>query len=328
MRRSASPLAAWAGIVVLYFVWGSTYLGIRVCVESIPPFVMGGMRFIVAGAILVPGVIVASRGRVARPTPGQLRDAAIVGSFLLGGGMGLVAWGEQTVASGVAALLIALMPMWVGLFSLALFRDRMPRRAVVGTVIGLGGVAVLAGPALGGGGSEATGILALLVSPMCWATGSLYATRRAVLPKPALLATGIEMLAGGVLMLLIALVVGEWGVFDPAAVAPVAWLGLAYLIVVGSLVGYVTYSWLLGVAPLGRITTYAYVNPIVAVVLGWLLLGEAVTAQTIAAAVVIVAGVALIVSATGRHGPTTTGRTEPARTSEAAVVAEGEVVAV
>jgi drug/metabolite transporter (DMT)-like permease len=311
MRRAASPLAVWAGIVVLYFVWGSTYLGIRVCVESMPPFVMGGIRFVIAGAILVPGVVLASRGRLARPTLVQVRDSAIVGSFLLGGGMGLVAWGEQTVASGVAALLIALMPMWVGVFSLALFRDRMPRRAVAGTVIGLAGVAVLAGPALGGGGSEATGIIALLVSPMCWATGSIYATRRAVLPKPALLATGIEMLAGGLLMLLIALVAGEWRGFDPAAVAPTAWLGLMYLILVGSLVGYVTYSWLLGVATLARITTYAYVNPVVAVVLGWLLLGEAVTAQTITAAVVIVAGVALIVSATGRRPSPASGASSP-----------------
>ncbi len=302
MRRTASPSAVWAGIVTLYFVWGSTYLGIRVCVASMPPFVMGGLRFVAAGAILIPGVVLASRGRMSRPTPAQVRDAAIVGSLLLGGGMGLVAWGEQTVASGVAALLIALMPMWVGLLARVAFGDRMPRRAVAGTAIGLTGVAVLAGPALSAGGSEATGILALLVSPMCWATGSLYATRRAILPRPALFATGIEMLAAGLLMLLIAIPTGEWRAFDPAAVAPVAWLGLVYLVVVGSLVGYVVYGWLLGAAPLARVTTYAYVNPVVAVVLGWLLLGEAVTAQTVMAAVVIVAGVALIVSATGR-GP-------------------------
>ena len=300
MRRAASPLAVWAGIVTLYFVWGSTYLGIRIAVASMPPYVMGGIRFVAAGAVLIPGVVLASRGRVGRPSPSQVRDATIVGAFLLAGGMGLVAWGEQTVASGVAALLIALMPMWVGVFARVVFGDRMPRRAVVGTAIGLAGVAILAGPALGAGGSEATGVLALVVSPMCWATGSLYATRRAVLPKPALLATGVEMLAAGLLMLLIAIPIGEWRAFDPAAVTPEAWVGLAYLILVGSLVGYVVYSWLLGVAPLARVTTYAYVNPVVAVVLGWLLLGEPVTVQTAAAAVVIVAGVALIVSATGR----------------------------
>ena len=303
MRRAANPLAVWTGIVILYFVWGSTYLGIRVCVASMPPFVMGGLRFVTAGAILIPGVIAANHGRVTRPTLRQVGDAAIVGAFLVGGGMGLVAWAEQSVASGVAALLIALMPMWLGVFARAVYGDRMPRRAAAGTLVGLLGVAVLAGPAIGTGGSEAAGIAALLLSPMCWAIGSLYATRRAVMPKPPLLATGIEMLAGGLLLMLVAIPTGEWRAFDPAAVEPVAWLGLAYLIVVGSLVGYVTYSWLLGVAPLARVTTYAYVNPVVAVVLGWLILGESLTVQTLVAALVIVAGVALIVSATGRSGP-------------------------
>lgn len=197
----------------------------------------------------------------------------------------------------MAALLIALMPMWLGVFARIAYGDRMSRRVVAGTLIGLLGVLILAGPAIGSGGSEAAGIAALLVSPMCWAMGSLYATRRAVMLRPALLATGVEMLAGGLLLMAVAIPTGEWRAFDPASVEPVAWLGLGYLISVGSIVGYTTYNWLLGVAPLARITTYAYVNPVVAVVLGWLVLGEPLTLGTLIAGLVIVVGVALIVSA-------------------------------
>jgi drug/metabolite transporter (DMT)-like permease len=299
--RSTSPLAVWAGIVVLYLVWGSTYLAIRVAVGSIPPFLMGAMRFIPAGVLLMAGVVAYGRGAVRRPSLRETRDAAIVGACLIGGGMGVVSWAETMVPSGTAALLVALMPMWLGLFARAAFGERMAGRAVVGTVVGLAGVAVLAGPSIASGGAEAPGLVALLVSPMCWAAGSLYAARRAVLPKPALMASGAEMLLGGALLLVVATLTGELGGFSPGAVAPQAWAGLLYLITIGSLVGFVTFAWLIGVAPLPRVTTYAYVNPVVAVVLGAIILGEPLEPRTILASAIIVAGVVMIVSATGRR---------------------------
>jgi len=299
--RSASPLAVWAGILVLYLVWGSTYLAIRVAVGSIPPLLMGAMRFIPAGAMLMAGVVAWGRGSVRRPSLRETRDAAIVGMFLIGGGMGVVSWAETMVPSGTAALLVALMPMWLGIFARAAFGERMAVRAVIGTIVGLAGVAVLAGPSIAGGGAEAPGLIALLISPMCWAAGSLYAARRAVLPKPALMASGAEMLLGGALLLIVATVTGELDGFSPAAVAPQAWAGLLYLITIGSLVGFVTFAWLIGVAPLPRVTTYAYVNPVVAVVLGAIILGEPLEPRTILAAAIIVAGVVMIVSATGRR---------------------------
>ena len=299
-NRSTSPLAMWAGIVVLYLVWGSTYLAIRVAVVTIPAVLMSAMRFIPAGMILTIAMIASRRGRLVRPSLHEVRDASIVGFCLIGGGMGIVAWSEQTVPSGIAALLVALMPMWVGVFGRIAFGARMPNRAVAGTLIGLGGVALLAGPSIAAGGAEAPGLLALLMSPMFWATGSLFAAKRAVQPKPALLATGIQMLAGGLLLTIVATLTGTAAAFNPAAVAPEAWLGLGYLIGVGSLVGYVTFAWLLGVAPLAHVTTYAYVNPIVAVALGALILGEPLEPRTLIAAAVIVLGVMLIVSASGR----------------------------
>lgn len=296
--RSANPLAVWAGILVLYVVWGSTYLAIRVSVATIPPFLMAGIRFLVAGVLLMAAVWASGRGSIAMPSRRELRDSAIVGGFLLLGGMGMVGWSETMVPSGIAALLVALMPMWLGIFARVVFGERMARRAVAGTVIGLVGVALLVGPTMAAGGAEAPGLLGLLLSPMCWAAGSLYAARRAVLPRPALMASGAEMLMGGILLLAAAALTGELGGFSPGSVAPDAWLGLLYLIAVGSLVGFVTFAWLIGVAPLARVATYAYVNPMVAVVLGAIILGEPLELRTLAAAAVIIAGVVLIVSAT------------------------------
>jgi drug/metabolite transporter (DMT)-like permease len=292
----------WGGILILYVVWGSTYLAIKIGVASIPPLVMTAMRFIPAGVLLAGAVALRNRRTIQRPAASNVRDAAVVGVCLIAGGMGLVSWGEQTVPSGIAALLIGLMPMWLAIFSRVAFRERMPRRAAAGTAIGLAGIALLAWPTGGAGALDPAGLLALLVSPMCWTVGSLYAARRAVLPAPALFATGIEMAAGGAVVLLFALLTGEVADFDPAAVAADSWLALAYLLIVGSIVAYSTYAWLLGVAPLSRIATYAYVNPVVAVLLGWLVLDEPLSLRTLAAAMVIVTGVVLIVSAKGR-GP-------------------------
>lgn len=300
MHKPASPIAVWAGLVVLYLVWGSTYLGMKLAIDTIPPFVMGCLRFVPAGLLLAGGVALRDHGTIGRPSAVQLRDVTIVGACLLLGGTGLVAWGEQTIATGIAALLIGLVPMWLAVFGRILLGDRIPVLAAVGIAVGMIGVAILAWPAGDIGSLDPAGLLALIVSPMFWSLGTLYAARRAVLPRPALFSTGLQMIAGGLAFLVAAVLTGQLAGFDPGAVSATSWFGIGYLIVVGSLVGFTTYAWLLTVAPLGRIATYAYVNPIVAVILGSLILGEPLTARTVVAAAVIVLAVALIVTARGR----------------------------
>lgn len=304
MRQSASPIAVWTGLIVLYVVWGSTYLGIKVAIDTIPPFLMGFLRFVPAGILLAGAIALRHRRTIRRPTRREVIDTTIVGAFLLMGGMGLVAWAEQTVPTGIAALLIALMPMWLAIFGWILLGERLPRAGVLGIAIGVVGVAILAWPTATVDDLDPAGLLALLASPIFWSLGSIYAARRAVLPTPALFASGLEMVAGGLVLLAASLLTGELFTFDVAAVTTASWLGLLYLLFVGSLVGYTTFLWLLGVAPLSRVATYAYVNPVVAVFLGALLLGEPITPRTLVASIVIVAAVVLIVTARGRVRPT------------------------
>jgi drug/metabolite transporter (DMT)-like permease len=310
-RPHVNPLAIWIGILVLWVVWGSTYLGMKLAMDSLPPFIMGAARFVPAGVLLSVLVIAWNRGGVPMPTGRQLLDATIVGTLLLVGGTGLVAWGEQTIATGIAALLIALVPMWLAIFGRVLFREAVPGIVAAGIVVGLVGVAILAWPAGGVGDLDPAGLAALLVSPILWSLGTLYAARRAVLPAPALLASGFEMVAAGLAFVVLASISGEWSGFDVAAVTATSWLGIGYLVVIGSLVGYTTFAWLIQVAPLSRVSTYAYVNPVVAVVLGSLFLAEPFTARTIVASIVIVAAVVLIVTGRGRAAGSAAGDREP-----------------
>jgi drug/metabolite transporter (DMT)-like permease len=303
MRPSASPIAIWAGLIVLYLVWGSTYLGIKVAVETVPPFVMGFIRFVPAGILLAGVVALRNRRTIQRPSRRALADTLIVGALLLMGGMGLVAWAEQTIPSGIAALLIALMPMWLAIFGLVFLGERLPRAGVIGIAVGVVGVAILAWPTAGVDDLDPAGLLALLVSPICWALGAIYAARRAVLPAPALFASGLEMIAGGLVLLVASAATGELATFDPAAVSTASWVGVLYLLLVGSLVGYTTFAWLVQVAPLPRVATYAYVNPVVAVILGAIVLQEPLSPRTWVASVVIVAAVVLIVTARARIQP-------------------------
>jgi drug/metabolite transporter (DMT)-like permease len=299
-RPHPNPAAVWVGLLVLYVVWGSTYLGMKVAIDTLPPFVMGFFRFVPAGVLLSILVVAWNRGRIARPTLVQARDAGIVGLLLLLGGTGLVAWGQQTIATGIAALLIALVPMWLAVFGRLLFRDPVAPLVAAGIAVGLLGVAILAWPAGQVGDLDPAGLLALVISPMFWSIGTLYAAKRAVLPAPALLASGIQMIAAGLAFAVAAAITGEWTGFDIAAVSARSWTGIAYLVLIGSLVGYTTYAWLISVAPLSRVSTYAYVNPVVAVILGAILLDEPLTPRTVLASVVIVTAVVLILTGRGR----------------------------
>ena len=294
-------LAIWAGLLILYVVWGSTYLGIRIAVETIPPFTMAAVRFLIAGLVLLVWSL-AREGRSFRPpTARQWRDTFVVGALLLGGGMGMVAWGEQTVPSGITALLIALMPVWVAVLGRIFFGETLPRVAIAGVAIGLAGVAILVGPSDNPVERFApAGIAALIVSPICWSSGSLFSAHRAELPVQPLVATGGQMLAGAVVLTAFALLTGEPGRLNLGAISPASVVALVYLTVIGSLVAFTTYVAMLRIAPLPLIATYAYVNPVVAVVLGWLVLGEPLTPRTVIAGAVIVFAVALIITARGR----------------------------
>jgi drug/metabolite transporter (DMT)-like permease len=299
-RRPAAGLI-WVALLTLYFVWGSTYLGIRVAVETIPPFLMAGSRFVLAGLVMFGFALVHGRGRISLPTVGELRDSLVVGSLLMGGGMGMVALGEETVPSGIAALVIAMLPLWIAVLGRVFFGELLPRAAIAGVAIGLTGVAILVGPSSVAAESfNAGGVAALIISPICWATGSLFSSHRARLPKDPLVATSAQMLLGGGVLMIMAGIRGEYAGFRPDAVAGDSLLAFAYLVVVGSLIGFTAYVWLLRVAPLPLIATYAYVNPIVAVALGALILQEPITPRTLVAGAVIIFAVALIITSRSR----------------------------
>jgi drug/metabolite transporter (DMT)-like permease len=299
-RPRTAPLV-WAAIVVLYLVWGSTYLGIRIAVESIPPFLMAGARFLLAGAIMLVFVGVTRRAATRLPTIREWRDSAIVGGLLMGGGMGLVAWGEQTVPSGIAALMIAMMPVWVAIFGRLFLGERLPVVAAAGIGLGILGVAILVGPSVAVDRSlDPAGVVALLISPIAWSAGSLFSAHRATLPPDPLVATSAQMLTGGLLLIGMSLAVGEPGGFRVEQVTVDSAAAFAYLTVIGSLVAFTAYAWLLRHAPLPLIATYAFVNPVVAVFLGAVVLGEAITPIQLVAGGVIVAGVAVIITARGR----------------------------
>jgi drug/metabolite transporter (DMT)-like permease len=289
-------LAAFAAI---YLVWGSTYLGIRIAIETLPPLLTAGLRFIIAGPLLYAW---ARKSGAPRPTGTQWRAATAVGGLLLLGGNGFVTWAEQRVPSGLAALLVATVPLWMVLLDWLFLRGGRPAGKVfLGLVLGLAGIVLLIGPTdlLGEHRVDLIGVAMMLLAALSWAIGSLY-TRRAPLPDAPLLGTGMEMIAGGALLLLASGVKGEWTQVDLAAVSLRSWLALAYLTLMGSIVAFTAYTWLLRVSTPARVATYAYVNPVVAIVLGWAVAGEVLTGQMLLAAVVIVLAVVVITTGSAR----------------------------
>jgi len=277
--------------LAVYLCWGMTYLAMRIAVRDIPPHLMSGARFLVAGLVLY----LWTRGRGdPKPTATQWRSAAMVGAFLLLGGNATVAWAEQQVPSGLAAVLIAVAPIWMVAFEWARGGPRPGKRVIAGLILGLAGVALLVSPE----GDSATqvnliGAAMLVLASASWAWGSVI-SKSAPLPKSPFLATSMEMIGGGVLLLLTALAVGQVAHFRPTEVSAHAVLAWLFLVVFGSLVGFTAYIWLLGVTSIAKAGTYAYVNPIVAVFLGWAILDEPVTGRTLIAALVILVGVALV----------------------------------
>jgi len=287
----------WIALLALYIVWGSTYLAIRFSVETIPPFLHASLRFLISGAILY--VWRRAAGDPA-PTAGHWRSTAIVGTALLLGGNGLVAWAEQTVPSGIAALLITTSPFWLVLFESMRAGGTKPTwQAILGLIVGFAGVFILIGPAeITGaeGGFDTFGVILLLLAPLFWSMGSIFA-KGADMPKSTLLSTGMQMLMGAVALFVVSLIKGELNGFSFGLVSMRSWLALAYLITFGSLIGFVSYGWLLHNAPVSLMSTYAYVNPVVAVLLGSLLADEPLNGRILIAAAIIIGSVVLINSA-------------------------------
>ncbi len=289
---SNARLMPWVALVTVWIVWGSTYLGIRAAVETIPPFLMAGVRFVIAGGLLYLIAWIRLGRAERRVTWLQVRSVFIVGGLMLTGGNGLVSLAETEIASGLAALIIATVPAWMVAMSSVATRTRPTRSVIVALLLGGVGVAVLMG---GPGGAIQLGpALTVVAAAAVWAAGTLYA-RTAPLPKDLLLTTSLELLAGGLLLLILGVATGELPDFDLAAVSLRSAVGLVWIIIAGAMVGFTAYIYANTKLPSETVGTYAYVNPVVAVVLGALVDGEPVTVNVLVGGAIIVGSVVLIV---------------------------------
>ena len=284
-------MRVWVALWTVYLVWGSTYLGIRYVVETMPPLLAGGARFFLAGALFAAW-LVARRGVGAlRVTRGEMLGCSFVGIALLLGGNGLVSVGEdEGVPSGLAALIIASVPLWVVVFR-RLFGERVGRVTPLWIAIGFAGVAVLLLPGDRPDQAPIGGMLILVAAAFCWASGS-FASSRLPIPDDPIRATAVQMLVGGGICVVVGLVAGEGGQVDVGAFSAESIAAFAYLVLIGSLCAFTAYAWLLKNAPISQVATYAYVNPVVAIALGALFVDEEVTPLMGIAALVIVASVA------------------------------------
>lgn len=283
----------WIALLLVYFVWGSTYLGIRFAVETIPPFLHAAVRFLIAGTILYTWRRMAGDPA---PTKNQWKSALIIGTCLILFGNGLIALAETNIPSGVAALLVATTPMFMVIVEALRPGGSKPTFVqILALLIGFGGVALLIGPAEFGGTREFSLVSGgiVIVASIVWSIGSIY-NRNADLPKSSLLFSGMEMLMGCLGLFIVSIFKGEWAGFQITAISLRSIFGLLYLIMIGSLVGFTSYAWLLRNAPISLLSTYPYVNPIVAVLLGALFAQEKITPRLIISAVIIVGSIILV----------------------------------
>lgn len=307
-------LALVAAFAAIYLVWGSTYLAIRIAIETLPPFAMAGGRFIIAGVALYAW----ARWRgAAKPTAAHWKSALILGAFLLLGGNGAVVWSEKTVPSGVVALLVATVPLWMVLINWVRRGGVRPtRRQCIGLVLGFIGVGLLVNPRpISGESLNLFGAGAVVLGSLSWAIGSIW-SQHARMPASPLLFAGMEMIAGGALLSLAGVGAGEWRQMDAWHFSLPSCLALLYLAVFGSIIAFSAYTWLLTVTSAAKVSTYAYVNPVVAVLLGFLVKQEPVGPWTIAAMAIIVTGVVFITK--GRRSPAATVDEHPVTTGAAA----------
>jgi drug/metabolite transporter (DMT)-like permease len=283
-------LKVWIALATIYVVWGSTFLAIAVVVRDLPPFLAMAMRHLAAGALVFAWVMV--RRRESEPLGWKQWGAAFVfGGALFLMGHGLLAWAQQEVPSGIAALLVGTIPLWFAILARIFLGERLGGRALAGLALGFAGLFLLVDPS-GEEGAEPVWALVIVLGALGWVAGSLY-SQRSPLPKDTLLGAGMGMLAGGTLLLAVSGIRGE---YDDAAFTTDALLATAYMVVVGSLIGFSAYVWLLKTVPASTVSTYAYVNPVIAVFLGWAFNDESITSRTLVAGAAIVIGVALMVS--------------------------------
>jgi drug/metabolite transporter (DMT)-like permease len=290
-RRDAR---VWLALVTVYLVWGSTFVALAIVVRDFPPYLSMAMRHLVAGAALLAFALPRGRREDDRIGGKQVRAGLVFGGLLFLLGHGSLAWAQQTVPAGVAALLVGSIPIWMALLDRVAFGRRLHVSAYVGFALGFAGLAFLFDP-FGEGSVDRLGALVIVSSALCWAAGSLY-SRGAALPKRPLVSAGLASLCGGALLFATSAVLGELG---QVRYSLDALLALGYLVVAGTFVGFTAYVWLLRAAPISLVATYAYVNPIVAVILGWALLGEKITVQMAVAGSAVVVAVALIVRSSG-----------------------------
>jgi drug/metabolite transporter (DMT)-like permease len=307
-RMTTSPAPSRGAILLafatIYIVWGSTYLGIRVAVETMPPFLMAGMRFAVAGTLIF--TFLKAKG-AAWPTLSQWKHQAVIGIFLLLGGNAVVSWSEQRTPSGITSLILGASPLFMVLLDWIRPGGKRPTVGlIIGVGVGIAGIALLLGPEAipAGYRPPMVDVLALIGASLSWWIGSLY-SKHVSTGTPLLMASAMQMVCGSISMLLVGLSLGEGSALRFAAISPRSWIAFSYLIVAGSVVAFPVYVWLLEHSTPAKVSTYAYVNPVIAVVLGWAILGEPMNLRILVAAAVIVGAVAII----------TIGRTRPSQKS-------------
>src|SRR5256886_10568404 len=302
-RTTTMVLMAFASV---YVVWGSTYLAIRIGIESFPPLILAGLRHIPAALFLYP---ILGRKTGIRPTAANWRTAVVTGALLLFVGNGGVSWAEQTVPSGIAALLVATVSLWLVIVDWLRPGGMKPApRVAMGLLMGFAGLGLLVGPAHLGGSErvDPRGAAVLVLASLAWACGSLY-SKHGGMPSSAMLGVAMQSFAGGVILLIVALFAGEFRELHLGAISLRSWLALGYLIVFGSGIGFSAYLYILQKSTAARVATYAFVNPVVALFLGWLIAGESITLRTVVAAAVILTAVILVITAPHRKpAPITT----------------------
>lgn len=300
MVSSPSRVRIAAAFAVIYVLWGTTFLGIHYAIETLPPFLMGSVRFLLSGAVLFGWA--RFRG-VSMPSKGQWKTAVIAGSFFMLIGQGGVVWGQQSVPTGVTSVLVGTIPMWILVLEWLRPRGQRPGLVVsLGLLLGFSGVVVLLAPWRPGAGEiDPVGAAAVLLAALAWAAGTLF-VRSADKPASGPQSAGMQMLAGGALLLVPATINGDWIAVSPGDVSLTSVLAVLYLVVFSSIIAFGSYSWLLGVCRPTRVATFAYVNPVVAVGLGWLFVGEPLSGRMILAMAVTIGAVAVVSSAPARIG--------------------------
>ena len=292
----------WVALITIYLIWGSTYLAIRFAVESIPPFLMAATRFI------VPGILLYAWRRFSGdkvPTLQEWKSTSIIGLLLLLGGNGAVTWAEQHVPSGIAAMVIGSVPLWIIILNFFTNEGRnQNKKTILFAIFGFIGLILLIGPTQFAGASERIqpiGIVAILFAAIFWSAGSLY-SRNATMPDSPLLSTGMEFLTGGVGLLILGTISGEFSQLNINLITTRSYFSLVYLIIFGSLIGFTTYTWLLRNAPISLVSTYAYINPIIAILLGNLFADEVLNSRIIFAGIIIIVSVIMINSSSNNIG--------------------------